>query len=72
MMAPDVNENGIKAIGLDSWQNSNFARISRFFLYISLPSLHDYDLKMPNHVLSRTWTQGNDFLLLVLNFDTVF
>ena len=52
-MAPDVSENGIKAIGLDSWQNSNFARISRF-LYISLPSLHDYDLKMLNHVLSRT------------------
>ena len=28
-------------------QNKNFARASRF-LYISLPSLHDYDVKMPN------------------------
>ena len=28
-------------------QNNNFARASRF-LYISLPSLHDYHVKMPN------------------------
>ena len=42
----DGNENGNKPIGLD-WQNNNFARASRF-LYISLPSLHDYDVKMPN------------------------
>ena len=28
-------------------QNKNFARASRF-LYISLPSLHDYHVKMPN------------------------
>ena len=28
-------------------QNNNFARASRF-LYISLPSLHDYYVKMPN------------------------
>ena len=41
----DVNENGKKAIGLD-WQNNNFAPASRFFF--SLPSLHDYDVKMPN------------------------
>ena len=30
-------------------QNNNFARASRF-LYISLPFLHDYDVKMPNLV----------------------
>ena len=41
----DGNENGKKAINLD-WQN-NFARASRF-LYISLPSLDDYDVKMLN------------------------
>ena len=31
-------------------QNKKFARASRFFVHfsISLPSLHDYDLKMPN------------------------
>ena len=37
----DLKENGNNAIGLD-WQNNNFARASRF-LYISLPSLHDYN-----------------------------
>ena len=42
----DVNENAKKAIGLD-WQNNNLARVSRF-LYICLPSLHDYDVKMPH------------------------
>ena len=42
----DGNLNGYKAIGLD-WQNNNFARASHF-MYISLPSLHDYDVKMPN------------------------
>ena len=42
----DVNENGKNAIGLD-WQNNNFARASRF-LYFSLPSLHDYDMKLRN------------------------
>ena len=29
-------------------QNNNFARALRF-LYISLPSLHDYHVKMPNY-----------------------
>ena len=29
-------------------QNNNFARASRFFAYISWPSLHDYHVKMPN------------------------
>ena len=43
----DVNENGKKAIGLDQ-QNNNCARASRF----SLPSLHDYDVKMPSFTSS--------------------
>ena len=29
-------------------QNNNFACASRFFAYISFPSLHDYHVKMPN------------------------
>ena len=29
-------------------QNNKFARAKPSFLYISLPSLHDYDMKMPN------------------------
>ena len=32
-------------MGLD-WHNNNFARRSRY-LYISLPSLHDYDVRRP-------------------------
>ena len=43
----DVNESGKKPVGLD-WQNNNFARCITLFLYISLSSLHDYDMKMPN------------------------
>ena len=42
------------------------------FLYISLPSLHDYNVKLPQfHVLSRTGTKDNNFLFLFLNFDAV-
>ena len=41
------NEN---VIDLD-WQNNNFARVRLFFWYISLPSLHDYDVKVP--IISR-------------------
>ena len=29
-------------------QNNNFARASRFYFCISLPFLHDYDVKIPN------------------------
>ena len=43
----DGNEVGKKPTGL-SWQNNNFARASRFFLYISFPSIHDYDVKLPD------------------------
>ena len=48
----DSNENGKKAIGLDK-KNNNFARASRIFLYISLPSLHDYIVKLPNFTFCR-------------------
>ena len=40
-----------KAIGLD-WQNSNFVRAS-LFLYISLPSLHDCNVKMRKFTFCR-------------------
>ena len=54
------------------WKFShNFARALRF-PYISLPSLHDYNVKLPQfHVLSRTGTKDNNFLFLFLNFDAV-
>ena len=47
----DGNEDEEKAIGLD-WQNNNFTRASRF-LYISLPWLHDYNVKVPIFTFCR-------------------
>ena len=38
-------------------QNSNSARALRIFWYISLASLHDYDVKMPNFTFSRENTR---------------
>ena len=52
-------------------QNNNSARASRF-LYISLPSLPNYDVKWPNFEL--TWErerQGDKFCFLSLNSDVV-
>ena len=51
----DGNKNGKKVIGLDRKQNNNFARRTRY-LYICLPPLHDYDVKLNSyfHVLLRT------------------
>ena len=37
-----------------------------FFLYISLPSLHDYDVKMPNFAFHRGKTQAMTKFLLYL------
>ena len=45
----DGNKNGKKAENLDlglDWHNNNFARTSRY-LYISLLSLQDYDVRPP-------------------------
>ena len=42
------------------------------FLYISLPSLHDYNVKLPNFTFCRgRGTEDNDFLFPFLNFDAV-
>ena len=41
-----------RTIGLD-WQNNNFARAIYPFLYISWPSLHDYNVKMPYFTFFR-------------------
>ena len=55
-----------KAVTLD-WQNESFARASRF-LYISLPSLLDYDVKLPNFTFygGRGHKQRFFFLLWTL------
>ena len=42
----DGNENGKKAIDLLS--KTTTLHVQHTFLYISLPSLRDYDVKMPN------------------------
>ena len=56
-----------------SWQNGKTTtlRVRHVFLYIPLPSLHDYDVKMPNFSFCEGREHGNGFLLLFLNFDTV-
>ena len=53
----DVTENGKKSIGLDKEKNPSSSRASRFnFLYISLPSLHNYDVK----IFSFTFCGGHE------------
>ena len=68
----DVNDSGKKARDLDLSKTTTL-HVHHAFLYISLPSFHDYNMKVqvPNFMLSsRTGTQHN-FLFLFLNFDTV-
>ena len=67
----DGIENGKKSTGLDWRQNNNFARASRF-LYIPLPSLHDYDVKLPNFTFCGGREHKTDFLFLFVNFDESF
>ena len=50
-----------KAVGLD-WQNNNFARASRFFVLFS-PSLHDYDVKIPNFTFCRGREHRTTYIL---------
>ena len=47
----DGKGNATKAIGLIS--KTTIFHVHRAFLYISLPSLHDYDVKMPNFTLTE-------------------
>ena len=52
----DGNGNATKAIGLIS--KTTILHVHHAFLYISLPSLHDYDVKMPNFTMYRGSTQA--------------
>ena len=47
----DGKGNTTKAIGLIS--KTTILHVHHTFLYISLPSLHDYDVKMPNFTLTE-------------------
>ena len=52
----DHNENVTKATGLIT--KTTILHVHHAFLYISLPSLHDYDVKMPNFTFYRGSTQA--------------
>ena len=66
----DGNGNAAKTIGLTS--KTTILRVHHAFLYISLPSLHDYDVKMPNYTMYRGSTQSDDEISsLFLNLDVV-
>ena len=58
-MHGDGNENGINTIGLIS--KTTTLHVHHTFLYLSLTSLHDYDVKMPN------FTFYGSFILLDLD-----
>ena len=66
----DVNENGIKAIGLDSAPKNNFACSSRFFCTFFLAVVARLQRGTSLfYVLLRMGMQGNNFLFQ--NFDAV-
>ena len=52
----DGNGNATKATGLI--RKTTILHVHHTFLYISLPSLHDYDVKMPNFTVYRGSTQA--------------
>ena len=52
----DGNRNSSKAIGLIT--KTTILHVHHAFLYISLPSLRDYDVKMPNFTLYSGRTQA--------------
>ena len=64
----DGNENVIKAIGLTS--KTTALHVHHTFFYISLPSLHDHDVKMLNFMFYRARKQAaTKFSFLCLNLD---
>ena len=52
----DGNENATEAIGLLT--KTTILHVHHAFLYISLPSLHEYDVKMPNFTIYRGSTRA--------------
>ena len=52
----DGNENATEAIGLVT--KTTILHVHHAFLYISLPSLHEYDVKMPNFTIYRGSTRA--------------
>ena len=68
----DGNENGKKATGLDMTSKTTTLHVHHAFLYISLPSLHNYHVKRPKFTFCRGREQKTTtFRFLFLNFDAV-
>ena len=66
----EVNENGKE--GIDLISKTATLHVHHAFLYISLPSLHEYDVKMPNFTFCRGRGHNTTtFFFLFLYFDTV-
>ena len=66
----EVNENGKE--GIDLISKTTTLQVHDAFLYISLPSLHEYDVKMPNFTFCRGREHNTTtFFFLFLYFDTV-
>ena len=66
----DDNENVKKTIGLIS--KTTTLHVHRTFLYISFPSLHDYDVKVPYFTFCRGREhKTTTCFFLNLNFDRV-
>ena len=66
----EVNENGKE--GMDLISKTTTLHVHHAFLYISLPSLHEYDVKMPNFTFCRGREHNTTtFFFLFLYFDTV-
>ena len=67
----DGNENVEKTIRLIT--KTIILPVHQAFLYISLPSLHDYEVKKPNFTLyrGRTYTSDDEIFYLFLNLEMV-
>ena len=61
----DGSENVVKAIGLPVIRKTATLHVHHTFLYISLPFLHDYDVKMPHFMFyffgGELTKKGNSF-----------
>ena len=66
----DGKEDGKKAKGLIG--KTTTLHVHHAFLYISLPSLHDYNVKVPNFTFCRGREQTATTFFFFLNFDTLF
>ena len=66
----DVNENGIKATGLDG--KTTTLHVHYAFLYISLSSVHDCDVKMPYLTFCGGREHKATISFFFFCYDTVF